>query len=322
MLDSDVLKKHFNLRLPSPLVEMPFKDFSDYTIYAKRDDLINCFISGNKYRKLKYNIIQVIKEGAKEIVAFGGAFSNLLHTLSYISSKLGVDATFYIRGDGYDSDNPTLKFIKNNGVKLNFISRTEFRLIREEDYFKKIREKHPYCYIIPEGGSNNLAVPGSAEIVDEITEQLGKSPDYIVMDLGTGGTFAGVLSKLNSKTKLVGISAIKGVDWRKTLTKIFEGDATFIEKNNWEVFEDYNFNGFARFNDELINFINNFKKDYEVQLEPIYSGKMIFGMFDLLHKNYFEKGSTIVWVHGGGLQGIEGFNYLNGNVIDASPIEK
>ncbi len=314
-LQSDILKKHFDIQLPSPLVEMLFKDFSDYTLYAKRDDLINPFISGNKYRKLKYNLIKAIEDGAKEIVAFGGAFSNLLHSLSYISSKLNINATFYIRGDGYDPDNPTLKFIKDNGVKLNFLSRTEFRAIRTDDFFKKIMDKHPDSYIIPEGGSNNLAVPGSAEIVDEITEQLVKSPDYIVMDLGTGGTFAGVLSKLDSKTKLVGISAIKGVNWHKTLTKIFNGDTSFIEKDNWEIFEDYNFNGFARFNDELIDFINNFKKNYGVQLEPIYSGKLVFGMFDLLRKNHFEKGSTIVWVHGGGLQGIEGFNYLNGNII-------
>ncbi len=314
-LESDVLKKHFDIQLPSPLEEMPFKDLSDYSIYVKRDDLINPFISGNKYRKLKYNLIKAKEEGAKEIVAFGGAFSNLLHTLSYISSKLGIDTTFYIRGDGYDPNNPTLKFIKDNGVRLNFLSRTEFRLIREESYFEKIMERHPSGYIIPEGGSNHLAVPGSAEIVDEVTQQLGKSPDYIVMDLGTGGTFAGVLSQLNSETKLVGISAIKGVDWNKTLTKIFNGDTAFIEKNNWEIFEDYNFGGFARFNDKLIDFINNFKKDYGIQLEPIYSGKLVFGMLDLLDKNYFKKGSTIVWVHGGGLQGIKGFNYLNGNVI-------
>ncbi len=318
MLQTNVLKKHFDIQLPSPLIGMLFKDFHDYTIYAKRDDLINPFISGNKYRKLKYNLIKAIEEDAKEIVAFGGAFSNLLHSLSYISSKLGINATFYIRGDGYDPNNPTLKFIKHNGVRLNFLSRTEFKAIREEDYLKKIRGKHPDSYIIPEGGSNYLAVPGSAEIIDEITLQLGKTPDYIVMDLGTGGTFAGVLSKLSPNTKLVGISAIKGVDWNKTLTKIFNEDTTYIEKNNWEIFEDYNFNGFARFNDKLIDFINNFKNQYAIQLEPIYSGKLVFGVFDLLRKNYFKKGSTIVWVHGGGLQGIEGFNYLNGNIINSN----
>ncbi len=314
-LQSDILKRYFDIQLPSPLIEMPFKDFSDYSIYAKRDDLINPFISGNKYRKLKYNLIKAVQDGAKELIAFGGAFSNLLHSLSYISSKLGINTTFYIRGDSYDSKNPTLEFIKNNGVQLKFLSRTEFKLIREEAYLKKIKKKHPDSYIIPEGGSNNLAVPGSAEIVDEVTQQLRKSPDYIIMDLGTGGTFAGVLSKLNPKTKLIGISAIKGVDWDKTLTKIFDGDTTLVKKNNWIIFEDYNFGGFARFNQELIDFINNFKKYNGVQLEPIYSGKLVFGMLDLLNKNYFKKDSTIVWVHGGGLQGIEGFNYLNGNLI-------
>ncbi|HEB61998.1 MAG TPA: pyridoxal-phosphate dependent enzyme, partial [Bacteroidetes bacterium] len=215
---------NFNLWLPSPLQQINYNIYPDYHIYVKRDDLIHHDISGNKFRKLKYNLIDFFERKSKSIIAFGGAFSNLLYTLSVISKEMNIPATFFIRGDGYDENNPTLKFIKQNGVKMIFMSRTAFKNIREKEFLNQLQSQYPDAYIIPEGGSNNLAVPGSGEIVDEIIEQLGHSPDYIIMDLGTGGTFAGVLDKLPDKTKLIGMAAIKGVDWNKTLLEIFNGD--------------------------------------------------------------------------------------------------
>ncbi len=305
----------FNLWIPSPIQKINYNKYPDYEIYVKRDDLIHHDISGNKFRKLKYNLIEFYRKKAKSIIAFGGAFSNLLYTLSVISKEMNIPATFYIRGDGYDENNPTLKFIRQNGVKMVFMSRTAFKNIRKQEFLGQLQSQYPDAYIIPEGGSNNLAVPGSGEIVDEIIEQLGHPPDYIIMDLGTGGTFAGVLDKLPDETKLIGIAAIKGVDWNKTLLEIFNGDSRFLSKKNWEINENYHFGGFAKFNNKLIDFINNYKSKYGIPLEPIYSGKMVYGFHDLLEKGFINPGSKIVWIHGGGLQGIKGFNYLNGDVI-------
>lgn len=306
--------KHFNLWLPSPIQKLNIES-GNFNIFVKRDDLIHNDISGNKFRKLKYNLKYAFANGYDKIIAFGGTFSNLLYTLSVISSEMNIPATFYIRGDGYDNNNPTLNFIKDNGVEMIFLDRTEFKKIRTKEYLTSLRKKNPHTYVIPEGGSNNLAVPGSGEIVDEIVSQLGHEPDYLIMDLGTGGTFAGVLDKLPSKTKLVGIAAIKGVDWNKTLTEIFEGDTAFIKEKNWEILEDYHFGGFAKYNKELIDFINKYKSKYGIPLDPIYTGKLVFAVHDLVEKGYFKENSTIVWVHGGGLQGIAGFNYLHGGII-------
>jgi len=308
--------KHFNLWLPSPLQKINLNNNSNLDIFVKRDDLIHHDISGNKFRKLKYNLKYAFETGFEEIIAFGGAFSNLLYTLSVISYEMKIPATFYIRGDGFDKDNPTLKFIRQNGVKMIFMSRTSFKNIRKKEYLEKLQSQFPKSYIIPEGGSNNLAVPGSGEIVDEIVSQLGKEPDYIIMDLGTGGTFAGVLNNLPGKTILIGISAIKGVNWTNTLTEIFAGDTGFLNKKNWKILEDYHFGGFAKYNKKLIDFINSYKSKYGIALDPIYTGKLVFAVNDLIEKKYFKDNSTIVWVHGGGLQGIRGFNYLNGDLIN------
>jgi len=307
--------KHFNLWLPSPIQKISFENNNTLDIYVKRDDLIHHDISGNKFRKLKYNLKYAFENDHEELIAFGGSFSNLLYTLSVISREMKIPTTFYIRGDGYDPDNPTLKFIKQNGVKMIFMSRTAFKSIRSKKYLDSLQSQFPKSYIIPEGGSNNLAIPGSGEIVDEIISQLGIEPDYLLMDLGTGGTFAGVLNNLPDKTKLIGIAAIKGVDWNNTLLEIFNGDTEFLNKKNWEINEDYHFGGFAKYDDKLIDFINNYKSKYGIPLDPIYTGKLVFALHDLLKKGFFDSNSKIVWVHGGGLQGIAGFNYLHGEVI-------
>ena len=306
---------HFNLWLPSPLQKINYIKYPDYDIFVKRDDLIHHDISGNKFRKLKYNLNEFYRLKRKNIIAFGGAFSNLLYTLSVISAEMNIPTTLYIRGDGYDEANPTLRHIKNSGVKMIFMSRSAFKNIRRKYFLDRLQEQYPDAYIIPEGGSNSFAVPGSAEIVDEIIAQLGYAPDYLVMDLGTGGTFAGVLNNLPDKTKLIGIAAIKGVDWNKTLMNIYDGENSFLKKTNWEIIEDYHFGGFAKFDMELIDFINAYKRKYGIPLDPIYTGKLVYALHNLLEKGFFDSGSKIVWVHGGGLQGIAGFNYLNGDVI-------
>ncbi len=306
---------NFNLWLPSPLQKINYFHYPEYDIYVKRDDLIHNDISGNKFRKLKYNLIEYYRTEKKSIIAFGGAFSNLLYTLSVISAEMNIPATFYIRGDGFDQNNPTLKFIKQNGVRMIFMSRTAFKNIRNREFLDNLQLQYKDAYIIPEGGSNKFAVPGSAEIVDEILVQMDDVPDYIVMDLGTGGTFAGVLDRLPKNIKLIGISAIKGVDWEKTLRDIYDGDNSFMRKSNWKIFDSYHFGGFAKYNMELINFINSYKRKYGIPLDPIYSGKMIYALHDLLEQGFFNKGSKIVWIHGGGLQGIAGFNYINGKLL-------
>lgn len=305
------LQSYFNLWLPSPLQRMNIHP--DYKIYFKRDDLIHNVISGNKFRKLKYILEDFISSGKNRIIAFGGAYSNLLHSLSLITNHLEVEAKFIIRGE--DHENPTLNFVRKNGVELVFWSREDFKKIREENFLKDFQKQYPDSYIIPEGASNLLATYGSSEIYSEVLSQLDFSPDYIIMDLGTGGTFAGVLSKIiGNETKLVGIPVLKGVNWYKTLTQILENEK-IVKYNNFQIFEDYHFGGFAKYNIELINFINEFKLRFGIDIDPIYTGKLVFGLIDLINKGFFIKNSSIVLVHSGGNQGIKGFNITHNNIL-------
>ena len=307
----DRLFENFNLWLPSPIQKLNSKDND---IYVKRDDLIHSVISGNKFRKLKYILFDFYKKNMEGIIAFGGAYSNLLHALSLVAVEMKIPARFYIRGDNFDENNPTLNFIRNNGVKMVFLSRTDFKSIRNKDFLKNLQAENPSYYIIPEGASNILATYGSSEIYDEIVADLKKVPDYIIMDMGTGGTFCGVLSKLNHKTQLIGIPVLKGVDWTKTISEIFQGDESY-NKKNYILNDGYHFGGFGKFNNDLIEFINKYKFRFGIDLDPIYTGKLAYAVNDLREKGYFKKDSTIVWVHGGGLQGIKGFNKQNNDIV-------
>jgi len=300
------ISDYFNLWIPSPLQKLNI--IRDYQVYVKRDDLIHSVISGNKFRKLKYILLDFQSSGKDQIIAFGGAYSNLLHALSLIVREISVPSVFYIRAYGDDINNPTLNFIRGNGVEMRFLSKEEFRKVRDVKYLEKMQEDMPSAYIIPEGASNLLATYGSSEIYEEIEQQLGIAPDHILMDMGTGGTFAGVLSNISEKTRLTGIPVLKGVDWHKTLMHIFNGDDSRMRTKNYTITEDYHFGGFAKYNHELIGFINNYKFRFGIDLDPVYTGKLAFAVHDMISRGEFAENSTIVWIHGGGLQGIKGFN--------------
>jgi 1-aminocyclopropane-1-carboxylate deaminase len=311
------LESLFQLWLPSPM--QPFKtaasEAAGLSLWVKRDDLIHHHLSGNKYRKLKQHFKAFQEGDYREIVAFGGAFSNLLYSLSFIARASGIAMTFYIRGDGFDVQNPSLAIMQKNGVRMRFLDRATYREKNKRPVLDQILRDHQKAYVVPEGGSDPLAVPGSAEIVSEIESFLGASPDYLLMDLGTGGTFGGAMKAKNKKTRLLGIPVLKGVDWPGTLSPILEKELSQELEEGVEILDSYHFGGFAKYNEQLIQFINDFTHQYGIPLDPIYTGKLAFGVMDLLEKGYFEKGSTVVWVHSGGLQGIAGFNYLNGKKI-------
>ncbi len=307
------ISEYFNLWIPSPLQKL--KNTGNRNVFVKRDDLIHSVISGNKFRKLKFIMLDFFKENKKSIIAFGGAYSNLLHALSLIVREMKIPATFFIRGDGFDDSNPTLNFIRNNGVEMIFLSRSEFKKIRDKDFLERLKIEQPGSYIIPEGASNILATYGSSEIYDEIIADLNHVPDYIIMDMGTGGTFAGVLSKLEGKTQLIGIPVLKGVNWSRTISEIFNGNEFLYSKKNYIINENYHFGGFGKFNIELITFINKFKFRFGIDLDPLYSGKLAYAVQDLMLNGYLSDNSDVVWIHGGGLQGIKGFNRINNDII-------
>lgn len=272
----------------------------DISLTIKREDLIHPFISGNKFRKLKYNLIQAKEEDQETVLTFGGAFSNHIAAVAFAGKEYGFKTIGVIRGEElFDKieENPTLKFAQENGMQLEFVSREEYRHKSEASFIENLKKKFGDFYLVPEGGTNELAVKGCEEILTAEDAVF----NYVCCAVGTGGTISGLINSAYPDQKILGFPALKG-DFLKDEIRIF------AKKDNWDLISDYHFGGYGKVNLELIEFINAFLDANQVPLDPIYTGKMVFGVIDLIHKNYFPAHSKILLLHTGGLQGIDGMN--------------
>jgi len=289
----------FNLNTTNQFIELP-KDFG-VELYLKREDKIHPFISGNKYRKLKYNLAEAKKQKQDTLLSFGGAYSNHIAAVASAGKELGFKTIGIIRGKELItkiSQNQTLTFAKDCGMIFKFISREAYRTKSDSNFLNNLKNEFGSFYLIPEGGTNDLAVRGCEEI---LTEEDG-AYDFICCSVGTGGTISGLINASSSHQKVIGFPALKGDFLQKDISK-------FAVKSNWKLITDYHFGGYAKINSELIEFINKFKTNYDIPLDPIYTGKMMFGILELTKKYYFLKGSKILAIHTGGLQGINGMNH-------------
>lgn len=288
-------------------------------LLIKRDDLIHPQVSGNKWRKLKYNLLVAKKEQQNTLLTFGGAFSNHIYATAAAGKVFGFKTIGLIRGERIEPLNPTLAYAESVGMELYFISRTDYRKKDDITYQKQIQSKFGDFFLIPEGGTNESAIKGCSELVKEVDDQLSELPDYWCASCGTGGTLSGIIKGLNGRQKILGFSALKGDFHQKDISQLlYKGSDTSKVSDtldNWQINTDYHFGGYAKFKPELIDFINTFKKENNIQLEPIYTGKLFYGIYDLIKNDYFPKGSSILAVHTGGLQGIAGFNRRFGNII-------
>ncbi|WP_235292164.1 1-aminocyclopropane-1-carboxylate deaminase/D-cysteine desulfhydrase [Portibacter lacus] len=269
-------------------------------ILVKREDLLHPYVSGNKFRKLKYNILQALDLGASEIISFGGAFSNHIHALSYACKFYNIPLVLFIRGE--EIDNPTLRFVKHNGAELIFVDRTSYREIKTTIAFAE----YPNAYVIPEGGSNKLALEGIKEMMSEIKE----TNIHYCVPYGSGATSIGMMAAMQDTDHLHVFSALKMKDFAADFKE--RSISLDVPIRNVTFHDQYHFGGFAKHRPELIQFINQF----EIPLDPLYTGKMMFGIADLIESNYFAPEDKIIAIHTGGLQGIAGFNARFGNLIN------
>jgi 1-aminocyclopropane-1-carboxylate deaminase len=271
------------------------------TLAIKREDLIHPFVSGNKYRKLKYNLLQAKSENKKVLLTFGGAYSNHIAALAFAGKENNFETIGIIRGDELESkisENPTLKFAEENGMKFEFITREDYKNKEDKSFLENLKSKYGDFYLIHEGGTNELAVKGCEEILTDDDSEF----DYICTCVGTAGTIAGIINSAKSHQKILGFSALKGVVFDEEIHKFAPN------KNNWKIINDYHFDGYGKISTELIEFINEFYQKYKIPLDPIYTGKLLFGVIDLINKNYFPENSKILVIHTGGIQGVEGMN--------------
>ena len=272
------------------------------SLYIKREDLLRPNISGNKFRKLKYNLSQAKSENKETLLTFGGAFSNHILAVAAAGNEQGFRTIGIIRGEELAdkiSENPTLQKALDFGMVFEFVGREVYREKASPKFIHQLAEKFGDFYLIPEGGTNDLAVKGCEEI---LTASDGKF-DYICCAVGTGGTISGLINCSKNSQQVLGFPALKGDFLREDICK-------FVSKTNWNLITDYHFGGYAKVSEELILFINEFYQKHKIPLDPIYTGKMMFGVLDLINKNYFPENSKILVIHTGGLQGIAGMNTI------------
>ena len=276
------------------------QELSQYgcTLTIKRDDVLHPEISGNKFRKLKYILLDAREKGATQLLTFGGAFSNHIAATAAAGKLHGFKTIGIIRGQELkNSNNPTLYYAKSCGMALHFIDRAQYKLKNTAEFTATLKDKFGEFYSIPEGGTNALAIKGCEEILEESDSIF----DYICVPVGTGGTITGIINTVQTHQKVLGFSALKGDFLNAEVSKL-------TSKEQWEITDQYCFGGYAKINLELISFINQFSENHNIQLDPVYTGKMIFGIFDLIKQGWFKKNSRILAIHTGGLQGIAGMN--------------
>jgi len=288
-------------------VFLPILEEKKVELFIKREDLIHPFVSGNKFRKLKYNLQEAKKLKKKAIFTYGGAFSNHIVATAVAGKIAGLKTFGIIRGDELGKkleetleENATLREAHNNGMKFQFVSREQYRQKSSFGFVEKMKNKWGDFYVIPEGGTNCLAVDGCEEILNKEDSEF----NYICSAVGTGGTISGLINASKKNQKIIGFPALKGNFLSEEIKK-YVG-----RKKNWSLQKAYHFGGYAKYDEELITFINNFTAETGILLDPVYTGKMLFGILDLIKKDEFPEGSKILAIHTGGIQGIAGFNQI------------
>ena len=300
---------------PLEKLENDLLDAYGVELWVVRLDLVDPLISGNKWFKLKYNLIQACEQDASHIVSFGGTFSNHLHALAAACYRLKLKSTGVLRGEVVLPLNPTLSDCKSWGMNFHPVTRAQYREKTSHGFIQHLRDQLGQFYLVPEGGSNALAVKGMSEVALDVHGKLDRC-DYLCCAVGSGGTLAGLVSGSSSNTKCIGYSALKGADYLKreidALINQLQSVSGGLSQPEYSIVHSYHFGGFAKVKAELLSFIEWFEEQFDIPLEQIYTAKMFYGIFDQIKSGYFKKGQRIVAVHTGGLQGRRGIERTPG----------
>jgi len=261
-------------------------------LFIQREDLNDPYCMGNKWWKLRYNLIEAIRQNHNTILTFGGAFSNHIVAAASACNRMGLKSIGIIRGDFTNNLNPSLLKAQNDGMELHFVDRETYREKSNIDWTSTFGNS----YLIPEGGTNELAVSSCEEMISF------KEFDTVCVPVGTGGTLSGIIRSLKPSQSAIGFSSLKGGEFLNAEVK------KYVNHSNWSIQSDYHCGGYAKVNLELVNFMNAFKREFSIQLDPVYTAKMFYGIFDMIKNEQIPPNSTILAIHTGGTQGIQGMN--------------
>ena len=282
---------HIAFPIPYQTLQLP----QPVQLTIKRLDLIHPQISGNKFFKLKYNLLAAQQQGFSQVLTFGGAFSNHIAATAFAAQHFGFQSIGMIRGEELASQqfNPTLQAAHDLGMQLNFVSRSEYRLRHQVEYLQQLQQQYPQAFIIPEGGSNALAIQGTQEILspDDL-----ENYDVICCAVGTGGTLAGIIESSSEQQHVLGFSALKGDFLKHDIQQ-------WTDKSNWSLTDAYCCGGYAKITPKLLQFMQQFEQQHHIPLEQVYTAKMMMGLLDLIRHHHFPAHTRILVIHTGGLQG-------------------
>jgi 1-aminocyclopropane-1-carboxylate deaminase len=247
-------------------------------------------------------LVAAREDGFDKILTFGGAYSNNVYAVAAAGKLFDFKSIGLIRGYEHLPLNPTLSFAVDSGMKIYYIDKESYRKRNSSSFLKSLNDEYGKVYIVPEGGTNKLGVKGAGDILLNVKENY----DYVCCACGTGGTLAGLITALDGKADALGFSVLKGGDFLNDDVKKLVYESSGKAYKNWNINLDYHFGGYAKINLELIQFIKRFQIINNIPLEPIYTGKLFYGIYELIRTGYFKKGKTILAIHTGGLQGLGG----------------
>jgi len=292
----------------SPLQSLNHPLFTEHGIevFVKRDDLIHPIISGNKWRKLKYNLENAKKQNINKLLSFGGAYSNHIHALAYAAHSQGFSSHAIIRGESSYQHNYTLTWAKHWGMTFTFVDRATYKRRNDPKYLAALSLKFPEHQIIPEGGSNQAALLGVAEVLDELSQQIDEY-DSLVCPVGSGGTIAGLIKTDNNQHQIIGIPVLKHNGYLIGEIEQLLGEQHH-HFNQWQLLDEFHCGGYGKFSANDLLQMQAFYQQTLLPIEPMYSGKMVLALMSLIRAGYFSRGQRIVMLHTGGLQGLGGLN--------------
>ncbi|WP_084965902.1 1-aminocyclopropane-1-carboxylate deaminase/D-cysteine desulfhydrase [Thermoactinospora rubra] len=265
---------------------------SGVRVLLLRDDLLSADCPGNKWRKLKYNLARAVEEGHDTLLTFGGAYSNHVRAVAAAGRRLGLSTIGVIRGEEHLPLNDVLAFAAERGMRLVYMDRATYRLKHSPAVIDALRQWFGRFHLLPEGGSNELAVRGCAELPAEITVPF----DVVCVPVGTGGTLAGVAGGLGPGRRALGFAVLKGAQFLAEEVTSLQRAAFGAVPDNWEIVYDFHAGGYARRNAELDAFLSDFADRHHLLLDHVYVGKMMWGLFTLIQRGFFPPGTRVVAV--------------------------
>lgn len=275
-------------------------DAAGVRLLIRREDLNHPFVSGNKWWKLRYNLEEAVHSGTNTILTFGGAYSNHIYATAAACHELGLKSIGIIRGEETPPVNSTLAFVMEKGMLIHYLSRDDYRKKSQQTFIDDLGRRFGDFYLIPEGGTNELAIKGCEEMAQTFSTV---DFDYLFLPVGTGGTIAGLIKGMRAGPHIVGVTVLKGDFLQNEIQSLLrtQGNIPTVY-GNWSLLTSYHHGGYARVTHELVEFMQAMSVEHDLPLDPVYTGKLLWAVMEEIKRGSFNRGSTILALHTGGLQ--------------------